>query len=187
MVTYKCNTCRTRECILSESIGGGSHVVGYLACPLRFNTDEWKLVEDNTGKVGYPIEDKKELPAWVKNGACAYHEEYGYIRLSAIGYTESEAHIVATRESINVDNEGFFNGRIVEAKYRPFTDDELRSLVGKTVATINGNISLVTDYNDGNVFIYGEWFDSATLAESKWEFNGEPCHVLDIVTAKEDK
>lgn len=185
MITYKCDKCRTRECITNVSLND-AFLTSTLSCPARFDIYEWKLVENNTGKVGYPIE-KKELPAWVENGALAYHKEYGYIRLSAIGYTESEAHIVATHESIHVDNEGFFNGRIVEAKYRPFTDDELRSMVGKTVATINGNISLVTAYEGGNVYIHGEWFDSEALEESKWEFNGEPCHVLDIVTAKEDK
>jgi hypothetical protein len=186
MKTYKCNHCIFHECTINDS-RNDSYLASKLRCPAGFHNYEWKLVEKNTGKVGYLMEEKKELPAWVENGAFAYHKEYGYIRLSAIGDTESEAHIVATRESIHVDNEGFFNGRIVEAKYRPFTDDELRSMVGKTVATINGNISLVTDYEDGNVYIHGEWFDSEDLEESKWEFNGEPCHVLDIVTAKEDK
>ena len=186
MITCKCNKCRVNECTINAS-WNDPHLASKLFCPHGFYNYEWKLVEDNTGKVGYPIEEKKELPAWVKNGACAYHKEYGYIRLSSIGYAESEAHIVATRESIHVDNDGFFNGRIVEAKYRPFTDDELRSLVGKTVATINGNISLVTDYENGGVYIYDDWFDGEALAKSKWEFNGEPCHVMDIVTSKEDK
>lgn len=185
MKTYKCDKCHTRECVVNVSLSD-AFLTSKLSCPARFDIYEWKLVEDNTGKVGYPIEDKKELPDWVENGAYAYHKEYGYIRLSVIGDTESEAHIVDTHESINVDNEGFFNGRIVEAQYRPFTEAELRSMVGKTVTNVDNNISLVTDYNDGSVFIYGVWLDGEALAESIWEFDGKPCHVLDIVTAKEN-
>ena len=60
-------------------------------------------------------------------------------------------------------------------------------MVGKTVTTVNGDISLVTDYKDSSVCICGGWFDCEALAISKWDFEGEPCHVLDIVTAKENK
>lgn len=177
MTTYKCNACAFCECIINDSLND-PYGINKLSCPLQLDNYEWKLVEDNTGKVGYPIENKKELPDWVENGAYGYHEEYGYIRLSVIGDTESEAHIVDTNESINVDNEGFFNGRIVEAQYHPFTDDELKSMVGKIVTTADGAISLVTDYENGGVYIYGGWFDSDHLAESRWEFEGKSCQVL---------
>jgi hypothetical protein len=177
MITYKCDKCRTRECTINVSLND-AFLTSKLSCPARFDIYEWKLVEDNTDKVGYPIENKKELPDWVENGDYGYHEEYGYIRLSVIDDTESEAHIVNTNESINVDNEGFFNGRIVEAQYHPFTDDELKSMVGKIVTTADGDISLVTDYENGGVCICGGWFDSDHLAESRWEFEGKLCQVL---------
>ena len=51
-------------------------------------------------------------------------------------------------------------------------------MVGKTVETVDNDIILVTDYNDGGVFIYGDWLDGEALAKSKWEFEGKPCQVL---------
>lgn len=54
-----------------------------------------------------------------------------------------------------------------EPKRRPLNDDELMSLVGEKLRCLD-DVSLVTDYSSGEVWIDEEWYDAANLMDSSW-------------------
>lgn len=69
----------------------------------------------------------------------------------------------------------------VETRKISFNEHELKKLIGRVVTTLEGDISIVTDYEEcgHQVCIYGELYDADELSCSIWLLDGKPCCHLE--------
>ena len=128
-----------------------------------------------------------ELPEWVYNGAYGYHQEYGYIRFGEVLDWETQATIMDTGENCYVDNDGFSNGRIVEANKRPFNAQEMLSLIGKVATRDNGDKCLVVYVAKDGSFLdvgYDISYTPENLMKHNMLIDGKPCYVLEHLNEK---
>ena len=128
-----------------------------------------------------------ELPEWVYNGEYGYHNEYGYIRFGEIVDWETQVTIMDTGENCYVDNEGFSNGRIVEARKRPLNAEEMLSLIGKVVTKEYGDKFLVTYVPKDGSFLdvgYDISYTPEELVNRNISVDGKPCYKLEHLNEK---
>lgn len=126
-----------------------------------------------------------EPPAWVYNAEYGYHQEYGYVRLDEIMEMETQITIINTGETRYVYNAIFSNGKIVEARKRPFNEKEMRELVGKVIE--NDNVALlVTSYgkHTGDIDTYCGIYTAEDLRDSGFVIDGKPCCKLEHLNEK---
>lgn len=129
---------------------------------------------------------KEELPDWVKAGKWGYdtvREEYFKI-VSVTPYNVDVAYL--EDESTKVIGIPRFNAECVKAHKRKFNDKEMKALVGRTFTTVDGDVSIATDFDRylESLCIYDEWFNNKKLADSVWQLDGKPCYKFEHLNEK---
>ena len=116
------------------------------------------------------IERPAKLPEWCKVGAKAWRYILGYVSL----------------EASDLENPGFADavqrGEIVQARFRPYNAEEMKSLVGKIVCTKTDK-AIVGGYRGADNTIVlaciGNSFSAETLLKVGATIDGTPCGVLE--------
>ena len=125
---------------------------------------------------------EKALPDWCKVDGMGWHKRAGYFKITYIDDIDKRV----TIQQVDDKAKGYlsFNTVCNEAKHarpRPFNDKEMQTLVGKVFTTVNGDVSIATDF-DGYLkmlYIYNEAFTNKQLADSAWLLDGKPCVVYE--------
>ena len=161
MKKFKCNNC-VCGCVVIMERGE--------KCPLicKYNNANWHEVKDET------VTDCNQLPDWCKVGewVCYYGDgKYEYFQITKIELNRLYG------------KDGYFSlmCNVKPARKRPFNADEMKALVGKVFTTIDGDVSIATDFDNTikELCIYGEFFKNKELADSAWRIDGKPCYKLE--------
>ena len=112
---------------------------------------------------------------------CELDSSIGVRRLIVYGHPGDEHYTVVMENGAIIPGERPAFENIPEPpKYRPYTNEEMASLVGKIL--IHGSLSMrsmVTSYATGDVWIVDDWKNADQLWANWNHEDGTPCGVLE--------
>lgn len=182
MKKFECKDC-SRNCKIEYNPKGTEDCLYF--CVKADVATHWHEVKEDSAKTEQ-FGNSEQLPDWVKVGAFCYnktHKKYGQI--TRIQYD-------MLFDVINFDNTksicgvGIFSEEYVQAHKRPFNEAEMKALVGKVITDVEGDATLITDFDNvtKNIRFLGEWWKSDELADSTWKLDGKPCYKLEHLNEK---
>ena len=139
-----------------------------LCCVRSGGPANWRKVE----------EQKPNLPEWCKIGAWCYIHSGGLGSGKYQKIEEIRTGFVKTEYLVPFEN-------ILEARIRPWNDEELKRKVGKVFEMQNGDLMFCLGFTSsivGSLYFSGKSpcaYTAKLLAESEWKLDGSPCGVLE--------
>lgn len=123
-----------------------------------------------------PVTDCNQLPGWVEENAWVYiswDKEYDQI-------TD------VCKDHVRTDKNGWFGnirittGTIMQARLRPFNDDEMKALVGRVIEW-DGDALLVTAFSKARHIVVFDYIHHSAedLINGGYTIDGKPCGVLE--------
>lgn len=154
------------------------HGINWCVIPGRSDASDWKnsLIERPK---------KVKLPDWCKVDSLGYDTSCKrYFNVIYIGSNDID---IAYLDNGDGATRCYRETKSwVETRKISFNKHELKKLIGRVVTTLEGDISMVTDYEEWGhkVCIYGELYDADELSHSAWLLDGKPCCHLEHLNEK---
>jgi hypothetical protein len=128
------------------------------------------------------IERPVVLPDWCKVDATGWCGRYGYFKVTDIDEYSEGVYIQRVADK----SKGYFPFRTVyseavQARPRPYNEDELKALVGKPITMPDGAVCLCTAYSKQckSVILDNMHWYAQELLDGGYTIDGKPCGVLE--------
>lgn len=123
--------------------------------------------------------EEADLPDWCEVGGWVWSQDDGYGKITVVREDPPTCFVHFNGGGGDFDPESF--KRLKQARLRPYNEEEMKSLVGRIVTSVKGDVCLCTDYDAGlgEVCIYGDWFSNTELLNSVWQINDMHCGVFE--------
>lgn len=129
-------------------------------------------------KLTAKVFDRPDCPEWCKVGEWIYDKEIN--SYSQVSEKDVTKYIQEVRKLIS-------KGAVVPARLRPFNTEEMKALVGRTVAPDYGAVFLVTKFvatgEGGKVCVDGIYYDADRLLD-EFTIDGKSAGVLEHLNGK---
>jgi hypothetical protein len=180
MRKFKCNECY-RNCFVNFEVSINNKKP--LACVISGLRVDWQEVQVDSAETTQTTVKYEKCFAWVKVGEWVYSTVYKeYVQISDIDEFNVSFNSSAC---CSVGHKSFLED-YVPARKRKFNEKEMRGLVGKVITDVEGDATLITDFDNvtKNIRFLGEWWKSDELADSTWKLDGKPCFKLEHLDEK---
>ena len=167
MKRFECKNCEHFRCVVfgTEVLSNKS-----FECKEKIFKTKWYEIAEEEEKAEVKAE---ELPSWCKVGEVVYHKESN--KFFKIATFNEEAKLIELE-----DNGWFYLDELAEARLRPFNNDEMRELVGKTIASKYTEASFLIISSISNyVNIAGDMYSCEDFLKYFTFTNGQPCGVYE--------
>ena len=125
--------------------------------------------------------EEQVLPDWCKVDAMGWHKRCGYFKIIYIDDVSKRVDI----QQVGEKSRGYFSfhtirNETVQAKLRPYNEEEMQGLVGK-VLDLDGSRDLVTSYDAESELVYADamWMNSDELLSNGYTIDGERCGIME--------
>lgn len=165
MKKFECKECYIAPCIIN--VGDDTNRLPGM-CPYGVSGVIWHEVkEETTTNCSQLVTDCNQLPHWYFAGEWMYDS------------VKREYAIVKKEESYSWYIDNIANGRIKQARKRPFNADEMKALVGKVIEDGDNALFVTVYYGKEECISAGcvADFDGSDLMRCSCD--GKPCYVLE--------
>lgn len=137
-----------------------------------FDSSDWQ-----NSLIERPVKEDK-LPDWCKVGKWVWDKDDGYGKIDSVRHNPSVCFIVFDGGIAAFGPESF--AELKQARFRPYNQEDMKSLVWKTVKMRN-DAFLISIYNgDSNTVWFNNYkYSPADLLNNNMSIDGKPCGVIE--------